>query len=310
MNEAARIAPLVSIAMCTFNGGRYLRTQLESLLQQTYPHFELVIVDDVSTDDTWFILQSYAEKDNRIRILRNDVNLGYNKNFEKAFSLCLGDYIAVSDQDDWWEPEKISEMMQQWPADAVFVYSLSRDFFGEEPVRGEENKPIRYYEGSMPAKLAFDSPIHGHACMFKKELLEKAKPFPVDVYYDWWLSMVASATGKVGCIPTTYTYHRVAGQNSSRVVLDIQSKEERTSKLRAMCLRHTETFLSLNYADAATRAVLEQYCRFLRAKKSNKFSWPLALFFFRNREICFHYKKKRNLLSIFKNSLKRSVTGL
>lgn len=308
--ETTTISPLVSVAMCTYNGAAFLPVQIDAILQQTYPNLELVIVDDCSTDETWSVLQQYRERDSRIRIIRNEKNLGYNKNFEKAFTLCKGAYIAISDQDDWCEPNKLEEMMRQWPGDAVFVYSLSRDFFGNEPVRGEENKPIRYYEGHMPAKLAFDSPIHGHASMFQRSLLQDAMPFPANVYYDWWLSMIASATGMVSCIKKTFTYHRISGQNSSRALLNIKEKKEKTEKLRQLCITHMETFLSRPFADQQTRSILERYILLLRQKKDNRFSLRLFLFFFRNRSITFHFKRKQNVISLLKNSFKRAFTGL
>jgi glycosyltransferase involved in cell wall biosynthesis len=82
--------PVISIALCTYNGERFLEELLESLLAQTYEPLEIVVVDDHSSDDTWAILNRYAEKDSRFRLYRNNENLGYNRNFEKALGLCKG----------------------------------------------------------------------------------------------------------------------------------------------------------------------------------------------------------------------------
>ena len=100
--------PLVSIAMTTYNGAKYLCPQLDSILNQTYTNLEIVICDDCSTDDTKQILTKYSTQDSRIKLFFNEKNLGYSKNFQKAISLCTGDYISLSDQDDIWIPEKIS----------------------------------------------------------------------------------------------------------------------------------------------------------------------------------------------------------
>src|ERR1700748_3070750 len=94
--------PLVSVAMCTYNGEKYIRQQLDSILNQTWRNLEIVIVDDGSSDDTFAIISEYAEKDSRIKCFKNEVNLGFNKNFEHAVELTTGDYIAISDQDDIW----------------------------------------------------------------------------------------------------------------------------------------------------------------------------------------------------------------
>ena len=73
----------VDILMATYNGEKYLRPQIESILDQTFKDFNLIICDDCSKDNTWKILEEYAQKDSRIKIIKNEKNLGYNKNFEK-----------------------------------------------------------------------------------------------------------------------------------------------------------------------------------------------------------------------------------
>lgn len=302
--------PLVSIAMCTYNGAAYLKEQLDSIIHQTYSNLEIVIVDDGSADNTVQIINGYRQKDNRIRFYQNETNLGYNKNFEKACQLTTGNYIAISDQDDIWVLHKVETMMANWNKEAVFVYSISKEFFGETPTEGDGSKPIRYYKGSIPAKLAFDSPIHGHACMFQRSLLIDALPFPEKVYYDWWLSMIASATNKVSCIKETLTHHRIRAGNSSRTLLDIKEKDDRIEKVRQQSILHMETFLSRPFANGQTKAVLEKYIALLRRKTNNRFSWSLFTFFFTNREIVFHYKRKRNIFSMLKNSFKKGFTGL
>ena|SRR5687768_13043207 len=107
---------LVSVVMCTYNGGKFLQQQVDSILAQTYRNIELLIVDDTSSDNTVQLLEEYRKKDSRIRYVVNPANLGYNKNFEIAFGLARGNYIAPSDQDDIWKANKIEIMMKKWPA--------------------------------------------------------------------------------------------------------------------------------------------------------------------------------------------------
>ena len=105
----------ISIAMTTFNGERYLREQLDSLYFQTLLPDEIVVVDDCSVDNTKEILEEYHKKKGLIYYI-NESNVGVNKNFEKAISLCSGDYIALCDQDDVWFKNKIEQtrrMMQE-----------------------------------------------------------------------------------------------------------------------------------------------------------------------------------------------------
>jgi glycosyltransferase involved in cell wall biosynthesis len=98
---------LISVALCTYNGARFIRGQLDSLLAQTHRNIEVLAADDASTDDTVSILQEYAERDPRVRVLVNRHNMGFKKNFEQVISSCRGSFIAPCDQDDIWFPEKL-----------------------------------------------------------------------------------------------------------------------------------------------------------------------------------------------------------
>lgn len=104
---------MISIAMATYNGERFLEKQLDSILAQTYQDIELIICDDCSTDHTYDILTSYAKKDSHIKIYANTENLGFKKNFEKAISLCTGEYIALADQDDIWPAKKLETELKR-----------------------------------------------------------------------------------------------------------------------------------------------------------------------------------------------------
>lgn len=101
----------LSVALCTYNGEKYLRPQLDSILNQSVVPDEIIVCDDISEDATVKILEEYREKYRQIRIFVNPENLGFIKNFEKAISLCTQDIIVICDQDDVWEKEKISTIL-------------------------------------------------------------------------------------------------------------------------------------------------------------------------------------------------------
>jgi glycosyltransferase involved in cell wall biosynthesis len=105
--------PSISIAMTTFNGGRYLAQQLESLRAQKSRPYELVVCDDGSTDETLPILRAFAATaDFPVRIFLNEENLGFADNFLHCASLCTGNWIAFSDQDDVWLPNKLARVAE------------------------------------------------------------------------------------------------------------------------------------------------------------------------------------------------------
>lgn len=303
--------PLVSVVMCTYNGEKFLHQQIGSVLSQTYTNIELLIADDASSDNTVSILEEYRRKDNRVKYLVNDKNLGYNKNFEKAMLLASGEYIAPCDQDDIWAASKIEIMMKQWPGNSLFVYSLSGSFSGND-FENRTNAPNVFYSAIDDVhKLVFNSPVHGHACIFKKELLNICTPFPADIFYDWWISMHAASTGAVGCIPQTLTWHRVHDSNSSRTLTSIKDKQEREQQLRQQSAYFLETFFKQPVARENEKQSLLGYASLLKVMDGKKFSWPMFRYVMKNRKLIFHYKKKTFVFfSYLKHAFRMARKGL
>ncbi|WP_242672903.1 glycosyltransferase family 2 protein [Azotobacter chroococcum] len=104
-----RMKPKISIAMTTYNGEKYLREQLDSYLEQSRQPDELVVCDDRSSDTTLTILEEFRDTAPfTVHVVRNEINIGFVRNFENALSLCSGDIICLSDQDDVWLPDKLA----------------------------------------------------------------------------------------------------------------------------------------------------------------------------------------------------------
>lgn len=104
--------PSVSVVMCTYNGAKFIREQIASILQQTYPLHEIIIQDDNSDDETWSILSECAARNPKITIYSNEEKHGVNGNFLSAMKRASGDFIAIADQDDIWETDKIEIQMK------------------------------------------------------------------------------------------------------------------------------------------------------------------------------------------------------
>ena len=136
---------MISVAMATYNGERFVKEQIDSILSQTIEDIELVVCDDCSTDTTWDILNEYAMQDMRVHIYRNDHNLGYKNNFEKAIRLCRGDFIALSDQDDIWFDRHL---------EILSAGIGENDLIGGNVVFMDENGTV--LEGNFKDALAFD----------------------------------------------------------------------------------------------------------------------------------------------------------
>src|SRR3712207_1525954 len=101
----------VSVVLCTYNGAAFVARQIDTVLAQTRPADEIIIQDDGSTDATMDILNDYARRFPVIRVFRNATPLGVNANFYSAMERSRGDYIAICDQDDLWETDKLARQL-------------------------------------------------------------------------------------------------------------------------------------------------------------------------------------------------------
>jgi glycosyltransferase involved in cell wall biosynthesis len=142
--------PLVSIGMPVYNGERFLRQALESILVQDYGNFELIISDNASTDTTGKICQSYADRDARIRYVRNETNLGASPNHKRVFEMARGEYFKWAAHDDECLPTLLSRCMSVFgeaPQSVVLVYPQST-------VIDEEGRVMEEYRVSIEAKAS------------------------------------------------------------------------------------------------------------------------------------------------------------
>ena len=191
---------MISIAMATYNGAKFIREQIDSILVQTIQDFELVICDDCSTDETSDILQTYAKEDLRIRTYRNEKNMGFKRNFELALKLTHGDYIALCDQDDVWTPDHLSSLYEQAKTGTKLLVcggselvdtkggDLERTLFWAESYDRITNDEIE----NAYTLLFFRNPFQGASMMIRREFLDYALPIPNGVgYHDAWFSALA-----------------------------------------------------------------------------------------------------------------------
>ena len=212
---------MISIALATYNGSKFLREQLDSILAQSMDDFEVVACDDCSTDETPQILQEYTSRDSRFKVYQNAKNLGFKKNFEHILSLCKGEFIAFCDQDDIWEPNHL-EILYKNIGDNYCIGANSL-IINENGI--SQNKTLLEYWPIhvMPQNgkelfqhELYSNVIQGTASLIRASLIKQALPIPEDIkYHDYWFALVAGLNEKCKYIGDVVLKYRRHSNNAS-----------------------------------------------------------------------------------------------
>lgn len=203
--------PSVSVAMATFNGAPYLRDQIESILAQTLMPLEIVISDDGSEDDTLNIIESYRGQYPNIKSFMNPCKRGFIKNFENAILHCSGDYIALADQDDIWEPHKLETLINNLGSNILIHSDASViDSLGTVLHQSWTSFYNKNIDQDFIYYLCKRNIITGCTSLFKKELVELIVPFPDEIpFHDWWLALVAFRNGGISYLDKPLMRYRL-----------------------------------------------------------------------------------------------------
>lgn len=186
----------VSVVMCTYNGDRFLRQQLDSIVNQTFSIYELIIQDDQSTDSTWEILKEYESKYSYVHIYQNEQRRNINDNFFTAINRAGGDFIAISDQDDIWELNKLEVQI-----DSIGDNWLSSGF--SKPFSADTSIEI-HFDDRVPnytlERMIYVGMTPGHTMLIRRNLIDKISEldrWKTYFMYDRLIQMVAAAYGKI-----------------------------------------------------------------------------------------------------------------
>lgn len=196
----------VSVAMTTYNGGIFLKKQLDSILNQTFNVSEIIVCDDGSSDGTLQLLKEYAKLTN-LKYFVNEKKLGFVKNFEKALSLCSGELIVLSDQDDIWYSDKV-EFLVDSIGDNLLIHS-DCDLINEDDEVFLKNFKGEIKTHKNAEDFLFNNVVTGCTSMIHRDLLSKTIPFPEGIsYHDWYLAIHAAYLGKITYISKSLTGYR------------------------------------------------------------------------------------------------------
>jgi glycosyltransferase involved in cell wall biosynthesis len=221
---------LISIALCTCNGEKYLSEQLESISKQTVAPFELVLSDDASTDKTRSIIEDFAARANfPVLFQQNPQRLGVVNNFSQTLSRCRGRYITLCDQDDIWLPGKLESDLNlltdtentSSPNKPLLVHSDPALFYANSESKKAsfmQKRKIQHIDQEPLKRLLVQNFVTGCTAMVNKPLLEIALPVPPQAaMHDWWLALVAASCGKIIFNDQSLVYYRQHQNNHTGV---------------------------------------------------------------------------------------------
>ncbi|WP_234736188.1 glycosyltransferase family 2 protein [Tellurirhabdus bombi] len=257
----------VSVAMCTYNGNRYVREQLESIAAQIRLPDEVIIVDDVSSDFTIQVIEEFCRQVSfPIRLLVNEENLGSTKNFEKAVINCSGDIIVFADQDDIWREDRLTKtcaFFEQNPAvnvvfsDADIIDGASKPVgrkIWEEVQFGEQTQAK--WQADKAYEILFNGYVVTGATMaMRRSFLPLVLPFPTHIKYlihDAWISLIAALHGSIDFISEPLIQYRQhesqqVGFKAPRKKVTIwdrftRGRQEKLKHIEAEALRYRQLY--------------------------------------------------------------------
>ena len=235
----------LSVALCTYNGEKYLAEQLETIAQQTVKVDEILICDDQSTDNTLGIAQAFIQQGLPLKIYQNPQRLGVRQNFAQAIQSCQGDIIFLCDQDDRWHPDKVAIMITEFSQapETLLIFSNGELVNADaQPLNCQLWQALPTPPQTYPSFTALlnNDWITGAACAFRRELIEDALPIPPHWVHDAWLGLIASTVGEVKAIPDLLIQYRQ--HESNQIGLKPPSLKQKITKIgRLIVTQPTET---------------------------------------------------------------------
>lgn len=223
MFKRRNMEELVEILMPTYNGEKYLKEQIDSILNQSYKNIKLIISDDFSTDSTSKILDDYKKKDNRIEVFYQPKNIGVVNNIEFLIKNVKASFFMLADQDDYWLVDKVKksiELLNDNNADILLgdlevvdeklntIYPSFNDYM-------LLSRKINKYINSNKLNYLYNC-FTGCTICAKSQIIDKILPLPNNskfVIHDFWIGLMASLNGKVVYMPEKYIKYRQHGNN-------------------------------------------------------------------------------------------------
>lgn len=207
--------PLITVVMPNYNGRRFVEQAIDSVLNQTYSNFELLVVDDCSKDDSLQLIQQKAQSDDRIRVIALEHNAGVANARNVGIKEAKGEFIALLDNDDLWTEDKLERQLALAQKGADIVY-CSYDFIDEQ--NNSIKKPFVVPQQTNFNKMLASSVISCSTSFIKTELMQ-AHPFNPDFYHEdyvLWMELLRVCSTAYGDQKVLMHYRQVNGSRSNK----------------------------------------------------------------------------------------------
>lgn len=272
--------------MCTYNGAKFVREQLDSIAAQSVVPDEIVIVDDCSTDNTVEIIRDFMRNAPLpVHLHVNEANVGrlpkgITHNFEKACALCTGELIFTSDQDDIWVPNKVARMSEVLLADPGIggVFSDGQLVHQDGTPKGTRLSETTGLNSREQAQLARGdglplvlsmTKVYGSSMMFRASLLPKILPVPQHWWFDAWAACVATVYMRLVFLNEDLYHYRIhPNQSVSASLQTVSQKIERWQRSAADYWQRSEGPLKDLHARLSDEheARFDPYLRYLEGR--------------------------------------------
>lgn len=285
---------MISVAMATYNGQKYIEGQLLSIINQTQQIDEIIIVDDKSSDDTVKIIKKFIIENNayNIVLIQNDENLGYRRNFKKAMSIAKGDYVFLCDQDDIWEKNKVEEMIKLISANPQILVLASSFVLidGKSNIIGSDSNNnhglyIRKVKKETMVSVPFNDMLKHNAFQGCSLVIRKSinilfqSCFTDEIYHDSLINLLASMQNGLYFYNKELFRYRIHEGNAVGI-----NKSENYDELYNRCIFANNIVNNLNILEK----ILPEFCQYQPDYKAK-------------RNFCIehlNYLKKKNFLKL------------
>lgn len=295
----------IDILLATYNGEKFVKEQIESILNQTYENFNLIISDDASTDNTLNILEEYEKKDTRIKVFKKEKNKGLIDNFEFLLKNVTSDYFMFSDQDDIWKKDKIEKSINKLKEESLGLVYTDLEIVDEKlnviypsywKYKQIYKKIIKYNNFEA---LYLNNFVTGCTILAKSKYIKDILPLPRNskfVLHDYWTALIISAKDKISYVeePTIqYRQHKNNRVGSSRKSDQLENFEDLRNLFIKVKIEHFEVFkeniekIKTKETSKYTNEALKYFENFKKVKYINLKNWNLFFRLYKYEEFSY-----------------------